>query len=145
MILAASAMPAGAQGVAATANWVTPINANNGISTPETVAASDNNTFLVSKFVSKGNDNSLNFVNFGSQEKVAFGTPNKATSGNDKPTSHQSERRRNSRLARLFKAGRVANASAATTSDGGVVVAAVTSFSCIQRKRCHRHSCQLNS
>ena len=37
MILAASAMPAGAQGVAATANWVTPINANNGISTPETV------------------------------------------------------------------------------------------------------------
>ena len=83
MILAASAMPAGAQGVAATANWVTPINANNGISTPETVAASDNNTFLVSKFVSKGNDNSLNFVNFGSQEKVAFGAPNKATSGND--------------------------------------------------------------
>lgn len=83
MILAASAMSAGAQGFTATANWVTPINANNGISTPEAVAASDNNTFLVSKFVSKGNDNSLNFVNFGSQEKVAFGAPNKATSGND--------------------------------------------------------------
>ena len=83
MILAASAMSAGAQGFTATANWVTPINANNGISTPEAVAANDNNTFLVSKFVSKGNDNSLNFVNFGSQEKVAFGAPNKATSGND--------------------------------------------------------------
>lgn len=77
MILAASAMSAGAQGFTATANWVTPINANNGISTPETVAASDDNTFLVSKFVSKGNDNSLNFVNFGSQEKVAFARPTK--------------------------------------------------------------------
>ena len=57
MILAASAMSAGAQGFTATANWVTPINANNGISTPEAVAASDNNTFLVSKFVSKNINN----------------------------------------------------------------------------------------
>lgn len=134
MILAASAMPAGAQGVAATANWVTPINANNGISTPETVAASDNNTFLVSKFVSKGNDNSLNFVNFGSQEKVAFGAPNKATSGNDNLLLTKVNANGTAAWHVYSKQGRVANASAATTSDGGVVVAAVTSFTAFNAK-----------
>lgn len=134
MILAASAMPAGAQGVAATANWVTPINANNGISTPETVAASDNNTFLVSKFVSKGNDNSLNFVNFGSQEKVAFGAPNKATSGNDNLLLTKVNADGTAAWHVYSKQGRVANASAATTSDGGVVVAAVTSFTAFSAK-----------
>ena len=128
MILAASAMPAGAQGFTATANWVTPINANNGISTPEAVAASDNNTFLVSKFVSKGNDNSLNFVNFGSQEKVAFGAPNKATSGNDNLLLTKVNADGTAAWHVYSKQGRVANASAATTSDGGVVVVAVTSF-----------------
>ena len=131
MILAASAMPAGAQGVAATANWVTPIN---GISTPETVAASDNNTFLVSKFVSKGNDNSLNFVNFGSQEKVAFGAPNKATSGNDNLLLTKVNADGTAAWHVYSKQGRVANASAATTSDGGVVVAAVTSFTAFNAK-----------
>lgn len=134
MILAASAMPAGAQGVAATANWVTPINANNGISTPETVAASDNNTFLVSKFVSKGNDNSLNFVNFGSQEKVAFGAPNKATSGNDNLLLTKVNADGTAAWHVYSKQGRVANASAATTSDDGVVVAAVTSFTAFNAK-----------
>lgn len=134
MILAASAIPAGAQGVAATANWVTPINANNGISTPETVAASDNNTFLVSKFVSKGNDNSLNFVNFGSQEKVAFGAPNKATSGNDNLLLTKVNADGTAAWHVYSKQGRVANASAATTSDGGVVVAAVTSFTAFNAK-----------
>ena len=134
MILAASAMPAGAQGVAATANWVTPINANNGISTPETVAASDNNTFLVSKFVSKGNDNSLNFVNFGSQEKVAFGAPNKATSGNDNLLLTKVNADGTAAWHVYSKQGRVANAAAATTSDGGVVVAAVTSFTAFNAK-----------
>lgn len=134
MILAASAMSAGAQGVAATANWVTPINANNGISTPETVAASDNNTFLVSKFVSKGNDNSLNFVNFGSQEKVAFGAPNKATSGNDNLLLTKVNADGTAAWHVYSKQGRVANASAATTSDGGVVVAAVTSFTAFNAK-----------
>lgn len=134
MILAASAMPAGAQGVAATANWVTPINANNGISTPETVAASDNNTFLVSKFVSKGNDNSLNFVNFGSQEKVAFGAPSKATSGNDNLLLTKVNADGTAAWHVYSKQGRVANASAATTSDGGVVVAAVTSFTAFNAK-----------
>ena len=134
MILAASAMPAGAQGVAATANWVTPINANNGISTPETVAASNNNTFLVSKFVSKGNDNSLNFVNFGSQEKVAFGAPNKATSGNDNLLLTKVNADGTAAWHVYSKQGRVANASAATTSDGGVVVAAVTSFTAFNAK-----------
>ena len=134
MILAASAMPAGAQGVAATANWVTPINANNGISTPETVAASDNSTFLVSKFVSKGNDNSLNFVNFGSQEKVAFGAPNKATSGNDNLLLTKVNADGTAAWHVYSKQGRVANASAATTSDGGVVVAAVTSFTAFNAK-----------
>lgn len=134
MILAASAMPAGAQGVAATANWVTPINANNGISTPETVAASDNNTFLVSKFVSKDNDNSLNFVNFGSQEKVAFGAPNKATSGNDNLLLTKVNADGTAAWHVYSKQGRVANASAATTSDGGVVVAAVTSFTAFNAK-----------
>ena len=134
MILAASAMPAGAQGVAATANWVTPINANKGISTPETVAASDNNTFLVSKFVSKGNDNSLNFVNFGSQEKVAFGAPNKATSGNDNLLLTKVNADGTAAWHVYSKQGRVANASAATTSDGGVVVAAVTSFTAFNAK-----------
>lgn len=134
MILAASAMPAGAQGVAATANWVTPINANNGISTPEAVAASDNNTFLVSKFVSKGNDNSLNFVNFGSQEKVAFGAPNKATSGNDNLLLTKVNADGTAAWHVYSKQGRVANASAATTSAGGVVVAAVTSFTAFNAK-----------
>ena len=134
IILAASAMPAGAQGVAATANWVTPINANNGISTPETVAASDDNTFLVSKFVSKGNDNSLNFVNFGSQEKVAFGAPNKATSGNDNLLLTKVNADGTAAWHVYSKQGRVANASAATTSDGGVVVAAVTSFTAFNAK-----------
>lgn len=134
MILAASAMPAGAQGIAATANWVTPINANNGISTPETVAASDNNTFLVSKFVSKGNDNSLNFVDFGSQEKVAFGAPNKATSGNDNLLLTKVNADGTAAWHVYSKQGRVANASAATTSDGGVVVAAVTSFTAFNAK-----------
>lgn len=134
MILAASAMSAGAQGIAATANWVTPINANNGISTPETVAASDNNTFLVSKFVSKGNDNSLNFVNFGSQEKVAFGAPNKATSGNDNLLLTKVNADGTAAWHVYSKQGRVANASAATTSDGGVVVAAVTSFTAFNAK-----------
>lgn len=134
MILATSAMPAGAQGVAATANWVTPINANNGISTPETVAASNNNTFLVSKFVSKGNDNSLNFVNFGSQEKVAFGAPNKATSGNDNLLLTKVNADGTAAWHVYSKQGRVANASAATTSDGGVVVAAVTSFTAFNAK-----------
>ena len=134
MILAVSAMPAGAQGIAATANWVTPINANNGISTPETVAASDNNTFLVSKFVSKGNDNSLNFVNFGSQEKVAFGAPNKATSGNDNLLLTKVNADGTAAWHVYSKQGRVANASAATTSDGGVVVAAVTSFTAFNAK-----------
>lgn len=134
MILAASAMPAGAQGVVATVNWVTPINANNGISTPETVAASDNNTFLVSKFVSKGNDNSLNFVNFGSQEKVAFGAPNKATSGNDNLLLTKVNADGTAAWHVYSKQGRVANASAATTSDGGVVVAAVTSFTAFNAK-----------
>lgn len=134
MILAASAMPAGAQGVAATANWVTPINANNGISTPEAVAASDDNTFLVSKFVSKGNDNSLNFVNFGSQEKVAFGAPNKATSGNDNLLLTKVNADGTAAWHVYSKQGRVANASAATTSDGGVVVAAVTSFTAFNAK-----------
>ena len=134
MILAASAMPAGAQGVAATANWVTPINANNGISTPETVAARDNSTFLVSKFVSKGNDNSLNFVNFGSQEKVAFGAPNKATSGNDNLLLTKVNADGTAAWHVYSKQGRVANASAATTSDGGVVVAAVTSITAFNAK-----------
>lgn len=134
MILAASAMSAGAQGVAATANWVTPINANNGISTPEAVAASDNNTFLVSKFVSKGNDNSLNFVNFGSQEKVAFGASNKATSGNDNLLLTKVNADGTAAWHVYSKQGRVANASAATTSDGGVVVAAVTSFTAFNAK-----------
>lgn len=134
MILAASAMPAGAQGFTATANWVTPINANNGISTPEAVAASDNNTFLVSKFVSKGNDNSLNFVNFGSQEKVAFGAPNKATSGNDNLLLTKVNADGTAAWHVYSKQGRVANASAATTSDGGVVVAAVTSFTAFNAK-----------
>lgn len=134
MILAASAMPASAQGVAATANWVTPINANNGISTPEAVAASDNNTFLVSKFVSKGNDNSLNFVNFGSQEKVAFGASNKATSGNDNLLLTKVNADGTAAWHVYSKQGRVANASAATTSDGGVVVAAVTSFTAFNAK-----------
>lgn len=134
MILAASAMPAGAQGIAATANWVTPINANNGISTPEAVATSDNNTFLVSKFVSKGNDNSLNFVNFGSQEKVAFGAPNKATSGNDNLLLTKVNADGTAAWHVYSKQGRVANASAATTSDGGVVVAAVTSFTAFNAK-----------
>lgn len=134
MILAASAMPAGAQGFTSTANWVTPINANNGISTPETVAASDNNTFLVSKFVSKGNDNSLNFVNFGSQEKVAFGAPNKATSGNDNLLLTKVNADGTAAWHVYSKQGRVANASAATTSDGGVVVAAVTSFTAFNAK-----------
>ena len=134
MILAASAMSAGAQGFTATANWVTPINANNGISTPEAVAASDNNTFLVSKFVSKGNDNSLNFVNFGSQEKVAFGAPNKATSGNDNLLLTKENADGTAAWHVYSKQGRVANASAATTSDGGVVVAAVTSFTAFNAK-----------
>lgn len=134
MILAASAMPVGAQGFTATANWVTPINANNGISTPEAVAASDNNTFLVSKFVSKGNDNSLNFVNFGSQEKVAFGAPNKATSGNDNLLLTKVNANGTAAWHVYSKQGRVANASAATTSDGGVVVAAVTSFTAFNAK-----------
>lgn len=134
MILAASAMSAGAQGFTATANWMTPINANNGISTPETVAASDNNTFLVSKFVSKGNDNSLNFVNFGSQEKVAFGAPNKATSGNDNLLLTKVNADGTAAWHVYSKQGRVANASAATTSDGGVVVAAVTSFTAFNAK-----------
>lgn len=134
MILAASAMSAGAQGFTATANWVTPINANNGISTPETVAASDNNTFLVSKFVSKGNDNSLNFVNFGSQEKVAFGAPNKATSGNYNLLLTKVNADGTAAWHVYSKQGRVANASAATTSDGGVVVAAVTSFTAFNAK-----------
>lgn len=134
MILAASAMSAGAQGFTATANWVTPINANNGISTPETVAASDNNTFLVSKFVSKGNDNSLNFVNFGNQEKVAFGAPNKATSGNDNLLLTKVNADGTAAWHVYSKQGRVANASAATTSDGGVVVAAVTSFTAFNAK-----------
>ena len=134
MILAASAMSAGAQGFTATANWVTPINANNGISTPEAVAASDNNTFLVSKFVSKGNDNSLNFVNFGSQEKVAFGAPNKATSGNDNLLLTKVNADGTAAWHVYSKQGRVANASAATTSDGGVVVAAVTSFTAFSAK-----------
>lgn len=134
MILAASAMPAGAQGFTATANWVTPINANNGISTPEAVATSDNNTFLVSKFVSKGNDNSLNFVNFGSQEKVAFGAPNKATSGNDNLLLTKVNADGTAAWHVYSKQGRVANASAATTSDGGVVVAAVTSFTAFNAK-----------
>lgn len=134
MILAASAMHAGAQGFTATANWVTPINANNGISTPEAVAASDNNTFLVSKFVSKGNDNSLNFVNFGSQEKVAFGAPNKATSGNDNLLLTKVNADGTAAWHVYSKQGRVANASAATTSDGGVVVAAVTSFTAFNAK-----------
>lgn len=134
MILAASAMSAGAQGFTATANWVTPINANNGISTPETVAASDNNTFLVSKFVSKGNDNSLNFVNFGSQEKVAFGAPNKATSGNDNLLLTKVNADGTAAWHVYSKQGRVANTSAATTSDGGVVVAAVTSFTAFNAK-----------
>ena len=134
MILAASAMPASAQGVAATANWVTPINANNGISTPEAVAASDNNTFLVSKFVSKGNDNSLNFVNFGSQEKVAFGASNKATSGNDNLLLTKVNADGTAAWHVYSKQGCVANASAATTSDGGVVVAAVTSFTAFNAK-----------
>ncbi len=134
MILAASAMPVGAQGFTATANWVTPINANNGISTPEAVAASDNNTFLVSKFVSKGNDNSLNFVNFGSQEKVAFGAPNKATSGNDNLLLTKVNADGTAAWHVYSKQGRVANASAATTSDGGVVVAAVTSFTAFNAK-----------
>lgn len=134
MILAASAMSAGAQGFTATANWVTPINANNGISTPEAVAASDNNTFLVSKFVSKGNDNSLNFVNFGSQEKVAFGAPNKATSGNDNLLLTKVNADGTAAWHVYSKQGRVANASAATTSDGGVVVAAVTSFTAFNAK-----------
>lgn len=134
MILAASAMTAGAQGFTATANWVTPINANNGISTPEAVAASDNNTFLVSKFVSKGNDNSLNFVNFGSQEKVAFGAPNKATSGNDNLLLTKVNADGTAAWHVYSKQGRVANASAATTSDGGVVVAAVTSFTAFNAK-----------
>lgn len=134
MILAASAMSAGTQGFTATANWVTPINANNGISTPEAVAASDNNTFLVSKFVSKGNDNSLNFVNFGSQEKVAFGAPNKATSGNDNLLLTKVNADGTAAWHVYSKQGRVANASAATTSDGGVVVAAVTSFTAFNAK-----------
>lgn len=134
MILAASAMHAGAQGFTATANWVTPINANNGISTPEAVAASDNNTFLVSKFVSKGNDNSLNFINFGSQEKVAFGAPNKATSGNDNLLLTKVNADGTAAWHVYSKQGRVANASAATTSDGGVVVAAVTSFTAFNAK-----------
>lgn len=134
MILAASAMSAGAQGFTATANWVTPINANNGISTPEAVAASDNNTFLVSKFVSKGNDNSLNFVNFGSQEKVAFGAPNKATSGNDNLLLTKVNADGTAAWHVYSKQGRVANASAATISDGGVVVAAVTSFTAFNAK-----------
>lgn len=134
MILAASAMSAGAQGFTATANWVTPINANNGISTPEAVAASDNNTFLVSKFVSKGNDNSLNFVNFGSQEKVAFGAPNKATSGNDNLLLTKVNADGTAAWHVYSKQGRVANASDATTSDGGVVVAAVTSFTAFNAK-----------
>lgn len=134
MILAASAMSAGAQGFTATANWVTPINANNGISTPEAVAASDNNTFLVSKFVSKDNDNSLNFVNFGSQEKVAFGAPNKATSGNDNLLLTKVNADGTAAWHVYSKQGRVANASAATTSDGGVVVAAVTSFTAFNAK-----------
>lgn len=134
MILAASAMSAGAQGFTATANWVTPINANNGISTPEAVAASDDNTFLVSKFVSKGNDNSLNFVNFGSQEKVAFGAPNKATSGNDNLLLSKVNADGTAAWHVYSKQGRVANASAATTSDGGVVVAAVTSFTAFNAK-----------
>lgn len=134
MILAASAMSAGAQGFTATANWVTPINANNGISTPEAVAASDNNTFLVSKFVSKGNDNSLNFVNFGSQEKVAFGAPNKATSGNDNLLLTKVNADGTAAWHVYSKQGRVANASAATTSDGSVVVAAVTSFTAFNAK-----------
>lgn len=134
MILAASAMPAGAQGFTATANWVTPINANNGISTPEAVAASDDNTFLVSKFVSKGNDNSLNFVDFGSQEKVAFGAPNKATSGNDNLLLTKVNADGTAAWHVYSKQGRVANASAATTSDGGVVVAAVTSFTAFNAK-----------
>lgn len=134
MILAASAMSAGAQGFTATANWVTPINANNGISTPEAVAASDNNTFLVSKFASKGNDNSLNFVNFGSQEKVAFGAPNKATSGNDNLLLTKVNADGTAAWHVYSKQGRVANASAATTSDGGVVVAAVTSFTAFNAK-----------
>lgn len=134
MILAASAMSAGAQGFTATANWVTPINANNGISTPEAVAASDDNTFLVSKFVSKGNDNSLNFVNFDSQEKVAFGAPNKATSGNDNLLLTKVNADGTAAWHVYSKQGRVANASAATTSDGGVVVAAVTSFTAFNAK-----------
>lgn len=134
MILAASAMSAGAQGFTATANWVTPINANNGISTPEAMAASDDNTFLVSKFVSKGNDNSLNFVNFGSQEKVAFGAPNKATSGNDNLLLTKVNADGTAAWHVYSKQGRVANASAATTSDGGVVVAAVTSFTAFNAK-----------
>lgn len=134
MILAASAMSAGAQGFTATANWVTPINVNNGISTPEAVAANGNNTFLVSKFVSKGNDNSLNFVNFGSQEKVAFGAPNKATSGNDNLLLTKVNADGTAAWHVYSKQGRVANASAATTSDGGVVVAAVTSFTAFNAK-----------
>ena len=98
------------------------------------MAASDNNTFLVSKFVSKGNDNSLNFVNFGSQEKVAFGAPNKATSGNDNLLLTKVNADGTAAWHVYSKQGRVANASAATTSDGGVVVAAVTSFTAFNAK-----------
>lgn len=132
MILAASAVSVGAQEVAA--NWVTPINANNGISTPVAVAASDNNTFVVSKFVSKGNDNSLNFVNFGSQEKVAFGAPNKMTSGNENLLITKVNTDGTAAWNVYSKQGRVPNASAAATSDGGVVVAAVTSFTAFNPK-----------
>lgn len=114
-------------------NWATVINGS-AATTPEALAPTENGAYLVSKFTSKGTDETATWVNFGAAEKVAFGATNKATSGNDNLLVTKVNAQGEGIWHVYSKNGRVSNASAAVTSDGGVVVAASMTFTAFNSK-----------
>lgn len=114
-------------------NWATVINGS-AATTPEALAATEDGAYLVSKFTSKGTDETATWVNFGAAEKVAFGATNKATSGNDNLLVTKVNAQGEGVWHVYSKNGRVSNASVAVTSDGGVVVAASMSFTAFNSK-----------
>lgn len=134
LTLAAAALTASAQEGIPSLTWANVINGGNGNTTPEAVASVGDNTFLLSKFVSKGSDDTKNFVDFGTEAKVAFGAPSGATSGNDNLLISKIGENGIAEWHVYSKQGRVGSASAAVTSDGGVVVAAVMSFTAFNSK-----------
>lgn len=132
--VAAAALTATAEEALPSLAWANVINGGNGNTTPEAIASVGDNTYLLSKFVSKGTDETKNFVDFGSEAKVAFGAPSGATSGNDNLLISKIGDNGAADWHVYSKQGRVGSASAAVTADGGVVVAAVMSFTAFNSK-----------